>query len=283
MKNIKNISKYIITIILTIFIIIFVIANIARSSILNKNFILKKLDDTAYYVKVYGYIKENFKNYIQQSGFDESILNNVITQEQVKEDTNKIITNLYNNVNEEITAKEIETKLSENIKKATAEIEITEEQQTAIDGFIKDITNEYLNGIAHFDFEKTIYNVLDKAKDIADIAHKISLVGIVILIVLLIVLNLGRIYKMLTFIGISLFSSGLFLIIVNTFINNKINVQTITILNDSFSFTIREIIEATLNMVKSNGTNLFLGGILLIVIPNLIHNIIKYHNKNQIY
>lgn len=279
MRNVKTILRYILSIILTIAIIIFIIANVAKTTILDKNYVLSKLDETSYYVKIYGYIKENFKNYIQQSGFEESILDDVISEEQVRLDTQKVITNIYNNVNEEITAEELKTKLSENIKKATINMILTTEQQNAIDGFINDLTNEYLIGIAHFDFEKTIYNAFDKAKDMAELGNKISLVIIPVAVIALLAISTNRIYKFFVFIGIACTSSGLFFEIINIYINSNIKVQTITILNDAFSFTLREILDSTLGMFKTNAANLLLLGIPLIIVPLFVHNFKKYKNE----
>ena len=275
MSKVKEILRYVLAIILAIAIIVYVIVNIASSTLLNKNFVLDKLDETAYYTKIYAYAKENFKNYIQQSGFEESVLDEIITEEQVKKDAQKVLTNIYNNIDEEVTAEEMKSKLQENIKKQTQNMIITTEQQKSIDNFVNDICNEYLTGIAHFNFEKELFNIYTKVHKGAEIANRISLITIVITIGALIAISLNRIYKSFVFAGISCVSSGLFFIIVNMFINNKVKIQTLTILNDAFSFTLREILETIMNTIKTLGTNLLLAGLVLILIPNLIHIIIR--------
>ncbi len=281
MSKVKTILRYILTIILTLAIIVLVLVNIATSTLLNKNFVLGKLDETAYYVKIYGQIKENFKNYIQQSGLEEEVLNDIITQEQVEKDTQNIITNLYHDINEEVSTEEIKNKLSANIKKQTKGMLITSEQQKSIDRFIDDICNEYRIGIAHFGFEKSIYSVYEKVNNVVNLANKASLIIIGISLLALIIVSTHRLYKFFAFLGIALFSSGLFFTIVNVYINSKVNIQTITILNDAFSFTLREILQSILDNVQNYGIYLIIPGIVLIIIPNLLHNITKYNQKNK--
>ena len=272
MSKVKTILRYILTIILTLAIIVLVLVNIATSTLLNKNFVLGKLDETAYYVKIYGQIKENFKNYIQQSGLEEEVLNDIITQEQVEKDTQNIITNLYHDINEEVSTEEI---------KKTKGMLITSEQQKSIDRFIDDICNEYRIGIAHFGFEKSIYSVYEKVNNVVNLANKASLIIIGISLLALIIVSTHRLYKFFAFLGIALFSSGLFFTIVNVYINSKVNIQTITILNDAFSFTLREILQSILDNVQNYGIYLIIPGIVLIIIPNLLHNITKYNQKNK--
>lgn len=274
-RKVKNILRYVLSVILTLCIISLVTVNILKSTILDKNYLLHKLETTAYYFKTYEYIKDNFKNHIQQSGLDESILDELISQEKVESDTNKIITNMYNNVHEEISTDDIKEKLTAKIDEQTRGMLITTEQKQEINKFIDDICNEYLLGIAHFDTEKEIYSTFDKINNIVEILNKVGLVGTAVSIILLIIICLNRIYKLFVFSGISLFASGLFFIIVNIFVNVKVNIQTITILNGAFSFTLRDVLETILNSINSKGIMLFISGMILILIPTFIHTYIK--------
>lgn len=280
-KKVKNVLRYVMSVILAFFITALVIVNVSKATILDKNYILNKLDKTGYYVKIFDFVKDNFKNHIQQSGLDESILDNLITQEKVEADTKIIITNMYNNVHEEISIEDIREKLNKSIEEQTRGMLITTEQKQDINKFIDDICNEYLLGIAHFNTEKEIYSVFDKAKNIIEILNKVSLVGIAITAVLLMTICMNRPYKFFVFTGISLFASGLFFTIVNIYINIKINVQAITILNDAFSFTLREVIETILNQINQKGILFLCVGFAFILIPTTIHTYIKNKKYEQ--
>ena len=83
----------------------------------------------------------------------------------------------------------------------------------------------------------------------------------------------------------SLTTTGAFLTIVNLFVNIKIKIQTITILNDAVSDTLRNVLTSMLNMVMKNEYILLISGVLLIIVSNLIHNIKKYglEKENDTY
>lgn len=280
-KKIRSILRYVMSVILAFSITALVVVNVSKATILDKNYILNKLDKTGYYVKVYAMVKENFKNHIQQSGLDESILDDLITEEKIETDTNKIITNMYNNVHEDISTDDIRQKLSKSIEEQTRGMLITTEQKQEINKFIDDICNEYLLGIAHFNTEKEIFSVFDKAKNIVEVFNKVALIGIAVSAILLMIVCKNRPYKFFIFTGISLFASGLIFTIINIFINIKINVQAITVLNDAFSFTLREVIENILNQINQKGIWFLIIGFVLILIPTAIHTYIKNKKIEQ--
>ena len=96
MKVVKSIIQYIIVTILALAVLALIIMNLFSSSILSKDYILSKLEEQNYYDKIYEDTKSNFENYIHQSGLDEEVLNDIVTKEKIKKDTNIIINNIYN-------------------------------------------------------------------------------------------------------------------------------------------------------------------------------------------
>jgi hypothetical protein len=61
----------------------------------------------------------------------------------------------------------------------------------------------------------------------------------------------------------------------------KIKIQTITILNDSLSEIIRNMLSEILNAVMKNGWILLVSGLALIVLSNLVHYIKKYGKTEE--
>ena len=281
MKIAKNILRYIITIILSLSIICLVLVNIASSTVLNENYILDKLEKTSYYSKIYEEAKSNFENYIYQSGLDESVLENVITQEKVENDTKKVISNIFNGLEETVDTQEIKDNLNKNIEESVGKLNIT--QQRAVDTLIEKICEEYTDTISHFGYEKQIFNIYQQALKYIELAQKVTLIAIGICAILLILINLRRIYKIFVFIGIALTSSGIFFIITNGIINAKVKIQTITILNDAVSYTLRDVLSSILQTINQYGIILLIAGIILVIIANLIHNIFKakYTKENE--
>lgn len=274
-KKVKNVLRYITSIFLAFCLIAIVLVNVTKSTILDKNYVLNKIEKTGYYVKIYSYIKENFKNHIQQSGLDESVLEGLISQEKVESDTKLIITNIYNNVNEKISTDDIKEKLAASIEEQTRGMLITTNQKEEINKFINDICNEYKVGIASFEVEKELYSGFDKIEKFADIFNKIALIGIAASFLVLLYTSTHRPYKFFVFSGISFLASGMLLTFINIFINTKVNVGAITILNDAFSFTFREVLEDVLNQVNGKGILFLILGFALILIPTFIHTYIK--------
>lgn len=285
MRIAKTIIKYIITIILAIAMIAYFFISLVSSTILSEQYILSKLDETDYYNKIYEYVKSNFENYIYQSGLEETVLEDVVSKEKIRKDTGIIISNLYDGLNQKIDTQEIRDNLNKNIKETLEDQDMTVTQQNAIDTFIDHICNEYTDTMSHFSFEQQVNQAYQKVIKYMDLSKKVLLITIGLAILLLLVLNLKRIYKFVSLVGVSLTTTGAFLTIVNLFVNIKIKIQTITILNDAVSDTLRNVLTSMLNMVMKNGYILLISGVLLIIVSNLIHNIKKYglEKENDTY
>lgn len=281
MKKVKSVFRYIFAVAFAISLIIYFLINILSSTLLNKSYVLKKLDETGYYDKVYGYATSNFENYIIQSGLDKSVLDGIITKEDVINDTQKVLNNIYTNIEETVNAENLKIKLRANIDSATQGMLVTEEQKNSLNGFVEEIAKEYLNTIAHFDYEKEIFNLCHRVSFVLDATNKLVLIFAAVSLFGILVACGKRFYKFFSFVGFSLFTIGLFFIIMNIFVNVKVNIQTITILNEAFSFVIREILGTIFGQVLGKGLLMFFGGFGLIFISNLVHNYFKYRGLNE--
>lgn len=272
----KTIINYILSIILALAVIVFYFINLASSTILSEQYILTKLDEHDYYNKIYEQTKLNFENYIHQSGLEEDVLDNIITKEKVKKDTHIIIGSIYDGLNQEVDTNEIKENLNKNIEKYIKNTNLTNEQKSSIDTFVNHICNEYKTTISHFTFENKINQYYSEIIKIINMSKKVLLITIGIDFLLLIVLNLKKIYKCFTSVGVSFTIIGLIMLISSIFINTKIKVQTILILNDAISEVLRNILSEILNSSLTIAIFTLIFGIAMIIIPNLIHNIKKY-------
>lgn len=281
MKKLKTIVRYIISIILTIVLTAWIIINIASSTILDEQYVLDKFEETDYYSKIYTMAESNFENYIHQSGLDEEVLQGLITEEQVENDTKKIISNIYNGTNETIDTNQLRTNLTNKIEQSLTNRAITAAQRRSINEFVDKIVEEYTSTISHYSYEEQINNAYTKIVKIIDVAQKAILICAGVSIILLILLSIKRFYKFLVHIGIALTSSGLILIIVNSFINAKVKIQNIILLNDAISLIIREVLQEIFDMIKNYGILVLVVGLLMIIIPNVIHYIIRYKNEKN--
>lgn len=270
MKAIATIIKYIIVFILAISITLLAIINIFSSTILEKEYILSKLEETGYYEEMYEYAKSNFENYIGQSGLDEEILNDIITKEMIKNDTQKIIENIYDGKNQKIETKEIEDNIKQNINKSLEGHKLTATQQKAIDEFVKHICKEYTASLVHTNYETKINNYYEKIIKYKEIANKILIVTAVACAIVLLLLNIKSISGFFVQLGVSAMVPAIILLVTNFFINTRIRVENIVLINDAFSKMMKNIIAEILSNFIAYGVILMIGSIVIIFLGNLL-------------
>lgn len=263
-------------ILIAIAMLIFLGTNLASSTLLNGNYILAKLDETNYYNKIYEDVKSNFEKYIEQSGLEESVLENIITKEKIKKDTQLIINNLYDGLGQTVDTQEIEDNMYKNIENTLGNTNINATQKNAIDTFIKEICKEYTETLSHYEYENQIHTIYTKAMKYIDTAKKTTLIVTAMGLILVFLMNRKKIYQAFTLWGISLVIDGTFFIILYTFMCTKIKVQNILVLNEAISNTLRNMIEEIFHTINSYGYSMLGIGIVLIIVANLIHNKLKY-------
>ena len=258
--------------VLTIVIISFSLINILSSTILNKEYILAKLDETDYYKGIYQEIQSNFEKYIYQSGFDENIINEIITEDKVKNDVNIIISNIYDGTSKTIDTTEIKTNLNKKIDETIENKNLLITQKKSIETFVNTICDEYTETIVHTKYEQDINNMYVKVVKIVQLAKRALLVAAIVITLLICLICCKQIFKGIASLGISLTSSGLFLIAIIIFTKSKIKIDTIKILNDTISNSLHKIINSIVGNISSWGMWLLLVGIILIIFGNIINS-----------
>ena len=281
MKTVQKIVTYISAFILAISIVLCVLVYLISSTILNKNYILEKMNETNYYSQVYELVESNFENYIQQSGLDETVIENIITEEKVKEDTEQILINLYDGLNEEISTQEISDNLNANIEESLGDRVLTSDEEEAIATFVETICNEYENTILHTNYEETINDFYQKVTEYIKYAKQGLSIIIAVFLILLIVLNNKTIYRTIKGISIALLSSGVIMLIINFYINSNIKIQSIIILNEAFSEVLINILEEIMNNIFIFGCVSVIFGVILLISSNLVHSIKKYGTEEN--
>ena len=276
MRTFKKIVTYICALILAISIVLCTLVYLISSTILNKNYVLEKLDETNYYSQIYELVESNFENYIQQSGLDETVIDGIITEEKVKEDTEQILINLYDGLSEEISTQEIADTLNANITASLGDRVLTTDEEESVATFVETICEEYEDTILHTNYEEQINNYYQNITEYVKLAKQILSLTIGIVLVLLILLNNKAIYRTVKGISVALLSSGILMLIINFYINSNIKIQSIIILNDAFSEVLVNILEEIMNNILIFGWVSVVIGIVLIIVSNLLHNIKKY-------
>ena len=272
MKIIINILKFIIMVILTVCLLFVGIKNVVTSTMLNKKYILQKLDETNFYSETYKIVESNFENYISQSGLDEEVLENICTEDKVKKDINIIISNIYDGTNEKIDTTEIAEKLNSNIDKQNVR---TSKNSNAIDEFVNHICESYRDSIINTKYDKTINTLYEKTLKNLETINKIVITISIIGIVLLVVLNIKNISKILANLAETTFATSLLQFVFVIIIKTKVDISNIKAFNEAFSETIVEIIKNILNQINILGIVM----LFISIIFTVIYEIIVYHTS----
>ena len=278
----KRIIQYIISTILALSIITLTIVNIFSSTILNKEYILSKLQEQNYYDKIYEEVESNFENYIHQSGLDEEVLEGIVTKKKIQDDTTIIINNIYDGIDEKISTEEIRNNLKEKINNSI-EGKISTSQQQSIDTFIDTICNEYETTISHTNYEKKINSIINKLNKYLSLTKKGLTIIMIISVISLILLTLKNIYEMVSKIGIAFVIDGLILILSEKYICSKIKIDTIIILNKGISDVLQSILKEILANILKSGSIMLGLGILLVIIYGIIKSICKVRREKEQY
>lgn len=278
MNTIVKIFRFVLILVLTISIISLVFINIASSTILSKDYILGKLDETYYYMDIREELESNFENYVGQSGLDEEVFHNIITEEKIKEDTGIILSNIYDGTSQEISTEELEQNLRTNIDNYL-DTRLTATQQRMVDEYVKTISNLYLDMMSHTSYENSIYNALTKVNSYLELANKILIITIAVSALLIIISDYKKIIKAISHLGISLFASGIFGLIVDIYINTKIRIDNIVILNDAISEVIRNVLNSIFLTLRNQGILLLVIGIIMIIVGNVIQTYLNKRNE----
>ncbi len=279
-KVIEIIIRSILIIILFISLLGFSILNIISKTICTENYALQKLEETNYYGNIYTQIKSDFRNYIFQSGLDESVIDDVVTLDEVKEDTKKMITGIYNGISEEIKVDKIEERLNNNINKSLEGRSLTPEIREAIQVFVNQITTQYEETLSKTIYQNDIYKYYSKIENIVRNGEKITIVVALISGILIIAINFKKLFKNIGFLGIPFLSAGISCKVIYAYITKEIYIQHFTILNDAVSITLREYLLGIVKEISKYGYIYIIIGTILIIFGNIVHGK-KYHSHKK--
>lgn len=263
MKIFTNIIKFILIMVLTMCLIFIGIISIASSTILDKGYILQKLEETNFYEETHNLAESNFENYIYQSGLDEDVLENICSKEKVEKDIKTMISNIYDGTEQKIDTTEIAQNLNNNIEKKGIK---NSKNEKAIDIFVEHICNEYTETLIHTKYETKINDYLAKGTKLIGKAYNGILILTAVIIVMLIIINIKQISKLVQATGIALLASGAFNLIAHDIIISKVNIENIKIFNDTFSKSIVSIITDILSKISSLSMGMLIISIIFIVI-----------------
>ena len=275
----KKAISYIFSFVLVLMLLFLCLLAIVKSTILDEKYMLSKLEEANYYERMNGEIIEQFKNYTIQSGLSDEVLENLFTEDKLKQDINNVIDSIYTGKELEISTSEIRENLQENI---LAEVEkegkTVDFEDEAMEEYLKAIESAYESQVSYSTSTiNSIGSTFEKVISLAQTAQIIVIVVTIVIAVLIIILNIKQIFG-LNYLAISSMASGLFILIAKFLLGQSTDLKNIMLINQATSHVIQLVIEDLLAKVTIAGVVLLIIGLIFSIIYNLQNK--KYFEKN---
>ena len=278
MKVIRKILSYLLGFVLALLIIVQTILVCTYNNVLNEVNIQIQLKNTSYYYNIYSIIENTAKDFVMQSGFNEIVLDGVITESKVQNDLNSIINCVYNNKKIEINTNEMKEILHKNIKKQIEikNYEVDKQTQIEINEFEESIIKEYK---ANMFYSEDVINVITKY---LQQVKQMALIGIIVMFIIIAVLGFMVFKLNKPTLGISFIIAGLFSIILKICSGVGVAINNILLLNWAFSKTLVYIINNIVKQIYTTGIIFTILGVAIIIYYEYEINKKIYKNKKKI-
>ena len=151
----KIILSYITKFIQSISFFLLTLSLILLLTIFNESYILELLENNNYYQELYLNTKEEVSNYLEQSGLEENILDNVITKDNIKKTIITTLDNLYTNKEIKTDTTTITEELAKRINDYVKTNNIQVENKNTISTLVAKLVSIYKEEISYNNtFEK---------------------------------------------------------------------------------------------------------------------------------
>ena len=239
MAKIKVICYYITELIMAICLLVLIGIVLLKTTIYNKDYILKLFDDNNYYEKLNENIKNEMSNNLIPTQLPDTVLDNIYTTDDIKKEINKMIDSLYTNESTEVETTKISENLNNNINK---------------------MTDIYKNKISQS-------NIYSQIKKIISKTNKYINTGLIILIIILPVLFIiSLLLKKDYNISLCFLTTSILDIALTFYIKSNLNIDKISIWDESISNMIRTTINKIINTSNTIVICLIIISIILILI-----------------
>ena len=282
-----KIFKYFINIILSFFIVIIVLAiialNILNSVILNKEYMLSKMEETEFNLQISREVQNGFENYIYQSGLPEDTIKDLFTEEMIQKDVKTIVDAIYDGTTITLSSDELRKNLSTRIDEYLTKenLNLNQQGKNNIKQFEELIIKEYDNNVNVSNELYTQSNkIIDNLREISSKIGNIPQIVLIILIILLVLINIKDLLIVINFLGISSLTVGVLLKLLTNAIFKNVDLDNLVVLATSLSNLIISIIKDNLYKLSDRG-NLFIAcGIAAILGSIIIKNLKVKEEKN---
>ena len=266
MNKIKIIFEYLLSFIFSITLTILVILAVYKYTIGDKEYLYQVVKDNNYYEKIYDEIYNEMESSLLSSGFTNEIIENIYTKEEVINDINFFIENLYSGNKTTLDKTNIKNIILKRANEYLVSNNFEIINQKDLNLFINDLVNIYVDEICLYGF---IDNYTGQFYKINVLLNKVIVIMAILNVILLLIMIVGK----NKFIPSSLIASGFIILFIELFIFEKIDIESILIITENFSFLIQDIL---FNLKKI----FHISGILFIFI-GIIFSFLKSVNQKR--
>ena len=270
--KVKLFFNYLLQFCVSILFFLLALLVICRFTFFNSNYVFKVIEKNNYYDELYDSIADEMENYLVQSGFDDEVVDDIYSKEQVREDVDNMITSIYNNESYTIETKEIETKLEENINTFLTTHNMSVEDKTSINNFAQEIVSVYKTKV-------DVFNKIAFIGKILNLGQKYMMIAVIVLAILVVLINiiLFVVFKK-NILPVMFFTSMFLLIASSIYFGNRIDVDHINIYNEYVSALISTLLHNFIVQLRSVGIISGVLGLLAVIVEKVF---VKKGKKNE--
>lgn len=242
----KKIINAILTFLLIILVFGLTILVITKQTILNEQFVMKKIESISYYEKITNSLRESFKNNIIQSGIEVEFADRLVDENKIKNDINGVIHSIYSGTDYKVTTNELTDKLNTRIDEIFDERNVvkTKSDEQSIVEFLDIISDTYITEINIISGSHDILNkVVNKVNSYLPVLSIVLAVSIGLIFIIMLVIN-----KNIKFLSITFLANALLLLVIYAFVHYNTNIENVKIFTDEFSLLLRAIMNGYVNI-----------------------------------
>ena len=240
-KKLKLIFGYVILFLESMLLLLLTTLTVFEFTLFDKSYVKSKFNDK-YYEKLYKEIKTEMTYYTNQSGFEDSVLDDIFTITDVKNASNKFVTSLYNGEKYQLNTTKIEEKLNSNINEYIKTQNFQVINQDDLNKFSKQISSVYVDEIKLMGYLDDICTYIPKAIDICEYLLLLSLIGFLILLIINRFIFKRRSYSVI------FYTNAFIMLFVLISIKNNIDIKNLLIYSNTISNVVISIIKEIFNI-----------------------------------
>ena len=247
MKFIQSISFFLLSLSLILILTVF-----------NEDYVLDLLNNHNYYQELYSNTLEEVSYYLEQSGLNEAVLNNVISVKSLKKEIITTIDNLYTNQKITVNTEEFQNNLTTNINNYIKDNNIRVDNKDTVNILTKKLVNIYEEEVSY-------NNAFEKVRPIFNKTYKLTKIVLYLSIIMSIITYLINryVFKDRNIIA-SLFTNFVILGGLVLYIKYTIDINNIFFYNTSISNILMEFINSVLKCMLVTGIISFFLGLFIV-------------------